>query len=125
MMRVNRNVTCMPVSSTNVIQTKPFKVVAVSGNANSFGLKGIIMVAKDGMAFEAAKYLGIDPLKIGDLVIVPVNDAGKPNFAYAGFEIPRELTNVPAEVLAEIWKQTEEEKIKNGQRILNDILSKP
>lgn len=40
--------------------TKEFKVVAVSTNTNSFGLHNVVMVARDGEAWQAgASYLNV------------------------------------------------------------------
>lgn len=87
--------------------TKPFKVVAISGNTNSFGLNGMVLVAKDGEAYEAAKYNAISPLKRGDIVNVPISySTGEPQWAMAGFEIPFKKPNAPTEVVNEIWKNS-------------------
>jgi hypothetical protein len=93
------------MNASKQILTKPFKVVAVSSNTNSFGLNQMVLVAKDGNCFKACKYNGIEPLKQGDIVIVPVDgEALRPNFALAGFEIPELLPNAPQDVVNEVWK---------------------
>jgi len=83
--------------------TRIFRVAAISSTSNSFGLTGVILVARDGAAYEVAvsghTLSGISEgddfevtTKGGNLVGVP--------FSY---EIPRSLSGVPPAVVAEIW----------------------
>ena len=65
-----------------------FKVASVSTNANSFGLLGHILVAKNGTAFECGKTRQFAHTK-GDIVKVECHyPGGFFNWAGAGFEIP-------------------------------------
>jgi hypothetical protein len=82
---------------------KQFKVVAVSENTNSFGLFGVVLVAKDGKAFQAGHSGFLVPSQGSD-VLVEVREDGL-NWARAGFEIPEELKSAPTEVVNEVWKK--------------------
>ena len=86
-----------------------FKVVAVSENTNSFGLKQCIMLAQNGLAYKAcANSLNI-PSK-GESVFIPYEEG--PNgiedaflcFAKKGFEIPERLEDATLEEVEEIYK---------------------
>lgn len=90
--------------------TTPFKVVARSSNTNSFGLYGIVMVAQNGMAFQAAAN-SLNAPKRDAIVHIPTTitfekmRGPKINlcFASAGFEIPEKLPICPPEAVNEIW----------------------
>jgi hypothetical protein len=87
---------------------KDFKVVSVSSNTNSFGLYGVILVAKDGEAIEIAVGSLYKPNK-GDILIKRImsdEDGNILNYDFEGisFEIPRTLPIAPKEVVNEIWK---------------------
>jgi hypothetical protein len=89
--------------SRNPVRTaKHFMVVAVSGNTNSFGLYGMVLMTRSGEAWEvgASKHV---LKKKGDLVRVPCTKRGEPEWALKGFEIPRRLPKPPAKVIAEVW----------------------
>jgi hypothetical protein len=92
----------------NTKRTKAFNVASVSDNLNSFGLRGMILIAHDGEAWEVgASYLHVK--KKGDVVQVPVvGEAGR-NFASLGFEIPRKLPDAPAGVVEEVWLYKEKD----------------
>lgn len=91
-------------------QAKAFKVASVSSNRNSFGLQGVILIAKDGEAYEVGASYHHAVMK-GDIVLVPTTDELILNFAQIGFEIPRQLSNAPADVVAEVWRSgTDEHK---------------
>lgn len=81
---------------------KEFKVASVSSNYNAFGLKGIIVLARDGEAYEAAANdLNVKPK--GAVVRVPVR-GGVASFVKLGWEIPRKLDAVaPPAVVSEVW----------------------
>lgn len=83
-------------------RTKQFKVVAVSENYNAFGLKGMIVVGKDGSAYSvAASDLNIH--KQGDILVVP-RIAKRLAWETLGFEIPTPVENAPPKVVREVWK---------------------
>lgn len=85
--------------------TKVFKVASVSSNANSFGLTGHVLVAKDGDAWEVGRSRGSwnDPWDRGTSVTVKLDDNGRPQWAGMGVEIPKRLSPAPPEVVAEVW----------------------
>jgi hypothetical protein len=92
----------------NTTKTKPFRVASVSSNLNSFGLTGMILMARDGEAYE----IGASSLyvkKKGDVVRVPVVGKFGRNFASLGFEIPRKLPDAPAGVVEEVWTYKQED----------------
>ena len=83
-----------------------FKVAAVSSNRNSFGLKGVVLIARGGRAFQVgASDLHVP--KVGDVITIPfIELEGKPvlNFAALCFEIPEELNPpAPPSVVKEVW----------------------
>jgi hypothetical protein len=80
--------------------SKQFVVVAVSLNANSFGLFGHVMVDREGDAWQAAASM-YKKLKQGDVIDVPL--LGKPNFSSAGFEIPEQLRRMPSHLIEKAW----------------------
>lgn len=86
--------------------TEQFKVLMVSENHNSFGLRQCVMIAKDGTAFKAcANDLNIP--KKGDTLEVPVT-VGKfktnYNFSALSFEIPERMEDAPKGVIKEVWQ---------------------
>lgn len=82
---------------------KKFKVAAISSNRNSFGLTGVVLVAKDGQAFE----VGSNDLhlpKEGDVLEVPTKAGIGLDWAKLGYEIPRALDPpAPPEVVEQVW----------------------
>jgi len=83
------------------IPNKLFKVAALSSNLNSFGLRGMVVVADDGEAWEVGgNSLNVRPR--GAVVSVPMVRR-KPNFSKLGYEIPRKLPKAPPEVVAKLW----------------------
>jgi len=92
--------------NTNV--EKEFKVVSVSSNTNSFGLYGVIMIARDGEAMEIAVGNLYKP-KIGDILIKDIILAGNGkliSYTFRGisYELPRNLPEAPKEVVREVWE---------------------
>ena len=98
----------------NTTETKPnygtlyreFKVAAFSKNTNAFGLTGVLLVSREGEAYEAGTYTlskGFE-IKVGETVLLPVRneaaeDVGRYNWASAkfrSFESPRRLEDAPA-----------------------------
>ena len=89
----------------NPITSKAFKVIAVSSNHNSIGLRNHVMVAKDGESWSAGKSIASKrPNQQGDIIIVPYTN-GHPQWAALGFQIPKRLEpDAPPNVLKEVWK---------------------
>jgi hypothetical protein len=85
---------------------KEFKVVAVSGNRNSFGLRGVVLVARDGQSYE----VGSNDLhlpKEGDVLAVPTRPGTGLDWGSLGFEIPMKLDPpAPPEVVRQVWSHT-------------------
>ena len=89
------------------MDTKRFKVAARSMGRNSFGLRGHVLVARDGEAWEVAfndlNARGV----LGDTIDVPVVDKYGPaqvkSWARVGGEIPRRLPRMGKNGVAELW----------------------
>ena len=84
------------------IESKQFKVASVSSNLNSFGLRGHVLVAEDGEAWQ----VGITAQfakKQGEEVKVHYGDGGQLDWAWFGAEIPERLPDAPRNVVNEIW----------------------
>jgi hypothetical protein len=84
-----------------------FKVVAVSDNTNSFGLRQVVLVAKSGVVYKACKTDQFCPKK-DDVVSIPVEQHGhytSHNFTAAGYELPERMKDAPKEILDEIFKE--------------------
>lgn len=89
-------------------KTKAFTVASVSENRNSFGLTGMILMARDGEAWE----VGASSLYVkvkGDIIHIPVVGRTGRNFASIGFEIPHKLPDAPAGVVEEVWNYKQED----------------
>ena len=86
---------------------KTFRVLEVSMNRNSFGLRGVILVARDGEAREIASNDVNLPIKGRDYtVFIPANPL-EPEAHYVtgtfsgyGWALPRRLPTAPAEAVA-------------------------
>lgn len=109
------NSTCNSTINLQLNMTKTFKVVSVSKNTNAFGLTGIILLAADGEAFEAASYcMGSFALSVGEMVTLAVSnpDAQDRTDKYqwvstAGrtFEIPRALPKPSVQMMREAFPE--------------------
>ena len=87
--------------TTGKTRSKAFKVVAVSSNMNAFGLTGMVLVARDGEAWQVgANHINVK--KQGSVLRVP-GKATVRNFAALGFEIPERLPVAPPLVVAAVW----------------------
>lgn len=87
--------------------TKEFKVIGVSSNTNSFGLRGVIIVAKDGEAWQGGvSYLYVP--KKDDMVSLVYKEKSQgvletyPQFP-SGWEIPERLKDMPADLLKKVF----------------------
>ncbi len=74
------------------------KVVAVSTNANSFGLKQMVMIGNNKKGYEACAN-AINLLQQGDVIVVPDNQDPIDRFIELGFELGRELSPPPSDAL--------------------------
>ena len=84
-------------------------MVALSSNTNSFGLRGVVMVAKDGEAWEAAaNYINVP--KKDDIIKLVFTETSEgvlskyPQFP-SGFEIPARKPDAPAEMLKQFFPE--------------------
>jgi hypothetical protein len=87
-----------------------FRVIAQSSNANSFGLRGHVLISRTGLACEVGlNYLNARP--VGDSIRVPVHRsdlrsaeelAGAVARKLHG-EIPRSLPKAPREVIRQVY----------------------
>ena len=75
------------------MKTKLFKVALVSTNTNSFGLYGMILVARDGESWEVAAN-SLNKRNRGDVI---------KGIDTHNFEIPRKLMKAPKAVIKKIW----------------------
>ena len=84
---------------------KDFKVVAVSENTNSFGLKQMVMVARDGSAFRGCfNSLNVKQKDETITGVVTVNESGKEvRTEFTGGELVEKLLAPPLETVREIW----------------------
>lgn len=84
---------------------KIFRVLEISGTVNSFGLRGVILVAKDGEAWEIASNDLNLPIKGKSYGVRYYPGEAHPIFAAFWWEMPRLLPPAPAEVVAYAWKE--------------------
>lgn len=99
---------CTDHGMKNIKKTKAFTVASVSENRNSFGLTGMILMARDGEAWEVgASHLYVKAK--GDIINVPVVGKTGRNFASMGFEIPTRLPDASAGVVGEVWNYKQED----------------
>jgi hypothetical protein len=95
--------------------SKTFRVLQVSKNVNSFGLSGVVLLARDGEAFEAATYTLSPSFELADgadikLLVAFPDRTGTDRYSWIAaepfgrsFEIPRALPLCPAAALAKIF----------------------
>jgi hypothetical protein len=91
---------------------KPFIVAAHSTNTNSFGLRQVIFLARDGTAFKICmNYLDLESHPVGRVVNVGLDPSGNPDPHLPGpfrsppgeiFELIPALA--PPKVIEEAWK---------------------
>lgn len=105
------------------MNTKLFQIVAVSSNTNSFGLYGVVIVARDGLSFEfdASQGAHQPKLTVGQHValdFVPEDETNSDAVTYFDWstirlhngerltiEIPRTLPECPKHVLKTFWTE--------------------
>ncbi len=96
---------------------KDFKVVSVSENHNSFGLYGVVLLAKDGTAYEVAMGSLYKPAKGDTLACRVINDR-LDTILGKSYELPRRLDDAPKEVIDLIWNT---EPMKGFGDMINKI----
>lgn len=79
-----------------------FKVIRISQNTNSFGLYGVVICDKSGLAFE----VGVSQINLpskGNYITGNVTENGNLHSLPFSYEIPRKLSKPDAETLAEMF----------------------
>lgn len=81
-----------------------FRVVSVSENTNSFGLRQMILMSRSGVAYKVcSNHLNVK--RMGQVIDVSVNRFGSYDWASLGFELPEKaVRQPPPEVLKEVWE---------------------
>lgn len=89
------------------------RVVAVSSNTNSFGLKGVILMDQKGRAWQIGVSFSamttMDPARIPqegqeyEVDVSPEGDIQQGSLPFT-FEIPKRLEDAPTAVVKEVWK---------------------
>ena len=103
-------------------QAKDFKVAARSDTQNSFGLWGMVLVARDGEAWEVATN-DINAKPNGTVISVPLDESGEANFAALGYEIPARLPPPPAKIISSIWGGRGAQKINRLSQDAEDFVT--
>ena len=88
------------------MHTVKFKVVTISQNRNSFGLYGVIIIDRDGHAWQiGVNYINLP--KKGDVVNAWVSSKTNDLYRIAeiSYEIPQQLDKAPPPVVKEVWSE--------------------
>lgn len=80
--------------------TTAFKVAAVSESVNSFGLRQIIVVSREGEAYAIHRH---DPPVERAVLHLPVADSMVVSTPGYHFEIPQKLSKAPQSVTDKLW----------------------
>ena len=89
----------MTATKTTKIYRK-FRVFRRSNNLNSFGLRGLWVMDRDGNCWEvAANHL--NDKQLGEYYTLEIDGRGSPTFA--NLELPRQKPKAPTEVADIIW----------------------
>lgn len=84
--------------------SKEFKIIAISENSNSFGLKQFLAVARDGSAFKAcANYLNL-PTK-GSIISMPMTIDGVLLPSKMSYELCELVEPAPYKVVTELFPE--------------------
>jgi hypothetical protein len=85
------------------MRQEEFKVVTTSSNMNSFGLYGVIIMARTGEAFEIACSSLNKPDK-GKMLQATLTDSGRlHDIKGVNYEIPKMLDKAPKDVVKEVF----------------------
>lgn len=92
-----------PKKTVKRAKTRTFVVAAKSSNYNSFGLRGMILVARTGEAWQVAANT-LNECEVGERLQAPLGPVDRhPIWAGFGFEIPQMLPPAPPKVVKEVW----------------------
>jgi len=88
------------------MDTKAFKLVSASANTGPFGHTGYIVVARDGDGWEVERIIGSgNPTWTkGDIIIVPLDLNGRPQWERLSCEVTRPLAQCPPDLLKKWWR---------------------
>jgi hypothetical protein len=85
---------------------KLFKVVATSKNLNSFGMRGAVVIARDGSAWELMCSNAPSREALKDQVFAAVAGMWRaPSHLVTGVECPRRLSDAPRALRQEVWPE--------------------
>lgn len=100
--------------------TKEFKVAAVSLNTNSFGLHGVIVIARDGEAWDLPVPAGfhLQEWPVGRAVKLSVQNGFPTPKPGAYFEVASRREDAPPKVIELVWNP-------NGGAVLHTVVRKP
>jgi hypothetical protein len=81
-------------------ETTTFKVAAVSENTNSFGLRQIIVVSREGESYAIHRHA---PPEKGSVLHLPVAGGMVASTSGYRFAMPRKLSKAPQSVIYDLW----------------------
>lgn len=83
-----------------------FRVAAVSKNTNSFGLKQMVMIARNGMAYKACfNYLNVKEKGEDIIGHTTSNDSGEViRCEFTGGELVERIDDAPEEVVTAVYQ---------------------
>ena len=90
------------VCNCNEPTRNAFKVAAVSSNRNSFGLRSMVVVARDGEAYRVLSN-DLHIKRQGEVLLVEQCE-GRWNFSALGYEVPEKLPPAPSDVVKELYQ---------------------
>lgn len=93
------------LDDTNTFKPAFMRIVTISDNTNSFGLRGVVLVDRDTLrGWEVgANSIWLDGKQVGDDELVPCDvNTGKPRWDVLGVEIPRSLGVMPEKLARDL-----------------------
>lgn len=87
---------------------REFVVAALSDGTNSFGLRGHVVVDRQGRTYEMGRTDSCS-LHLGERFAVEVGPESwpRPQFERMGFELVRQLPDMPPQLVERVWRQKE------------------
>jgi hypothetical protein len=86
-----------------------FRLAALSDNRNAFGLRGAVMIARTGEAWEVGVHDLDCPVKGQSYSMADYPDGRRQWFVY-GWELARRLPDAPSAVMDSVWQPILEAK---------------
>lgn len=95
----------MKTKTEATVICKPFKVAMVSSNSNSFGLRNMILIAKDGEAWSVCAS-AMHFREKGTTIHIPLTEWLETQIVSSKypFELPNKLPRAPVNVVEEAWE---------------------